>query len=169
MAGQPQPGARPCMKDGALTSAATFPQGGELMLAIADSPLPGTVKGGCPSTDRRRRAQRVRDYLAEVEGRFPTLDELSRVFGCSGRTLNNEFAAEFGDTIFDYMINRRLTMAHEAIRSSDVALKKVAATLGYTHVNNFSAAFRRKFGYSPGSLRRKDPVCAAPGRLELTE
>lgn len=72
------------------------------------------------------------------------------MFGCSGRTLNNEFAAEFGDTIFDYMINRRLTMAHEAIRSSDVALKKVADTLGYTHVNNFSAAFRRKFGYSPG-------------------
>lgn len=113
---------------------------------------PGTT--GSRRADRRRRAQEVHDYLVDVEGRFPTLIELSRVFGRSARTLNDEFLTEFGDTIFGFMSNRRLTMAHDVIANSDVALKIVADTLGYTHVNNFSAAFRRKFGYAPGAVRR---------------
>ena len=114
----------------------------------------GPGSSGSRRVDRRRRAQEVHDYLVEVEGRFPTLIELSRVFGRSARTMNDEFNAEFGDTIFGFMSNRRLLMAHDAIAKSDVALKKVADMLGYTHVNNFSAAFRRKFGYAPGAVRR---------------
>lgn len=136
-----------------------------MRLATADlthSRLPEAAKTAGHSTDRRHRVHSIRDYVTEVEGRFPTLDELSRVFGRSARTLNNEFAAEFGETIFDYMTNHRLMMAHEAILTSDVALKKVADTLGYTHVNNFSAAFRRKFGCPPGSLRRRRTACAGP-------
>lgn len=120
----------------------------------------GASTAGKHRIDRRRRAQEVHDYLIAVEGRFPTLLELSGVFGRSARTLNDEFLAEFGDTIFGFMTNRRLTMAHDFITNSEVALKKIADTLGYTHVNNFSAAFRRKFGYSPGSLRRKRPLSA---------
>lgn len=34
-------------------------------------------------------------------------------------------------------------------------MKVLASRLGYSHVNNFINAFKNRFGYSPGSLRRK--------------
>jgi len=34
-------------------------------------------------------------------------------------------------------------------------MKVLAARLGYSHVNHFIAAFKKKFGYPPGSLRKK--------------
>jgi AraC-like DNA-binding protein len=36
-----------------------------------------------------------------------------------------------------------------------VSFRSAATRLGYSHVNHFISAFKRKFGYSPGSLRRK--------------
>lgn len=47
-----------------------------------------------------------------------------------------------------------MQQAHEAILKSDVALKQLSERLGYSHVSNFSAAFKQRFGYAPGSLRK---------------
>ncbi|NTW85245.1 MAG: AraC family transcriptional regulator, partial [Holophagaceae bacterium] len=33
-------------------------------------------------------------------------------------------------------------------------MKALAANLGYSHVNNFIYAFKKKFGYPPGSVRK---------------
>ena len=48
------------------------------------------------------------------------------------------------------------------IVKTDLALKVLAARLGYAHVSNFTAAFRRQFGVTPGSLRRTQPE-GSPG------
>ena len=51
-------------------------------------------------------------------------------------------------------MTHRLEAAHAAIQSSDVPLKKLAERLGYAHFNHFNAAFKKKFGYPSGSLRK---------------
>ena len=76
-------------------------------------------------------------------------------FNLSVRTLNDEFKAEYGKPIQTFITDHRLNEAHAAIISTDIPLKSVALRLGYTHTNHFLTAFKKKFGYSPGSLRKK--------------
>ena len=53
------------------------------------------------------------------------------------------------------MMKFRLAQAHSALVQSAVSIKQLAARLGYAHVSNFAIAFKRRYGYPPGSLRRK--------------
>jgi AraC-like DNA-binding protein len=103
----------------------------------------------------RERVQAIHDQLMTCEGKPPTLDELARQYGRSAKLLNEEFAAEFGRSINGFMLEYRLDQAHAALAQSGVSIKQLAAKLGYAHVSNFAIAFKRRFGYPPGSLRQK--------------
>lgn len=117
---------------------------------------PNSATGKPRSSDKgRKRSQRVHEYLMSIEGKLPTLDVIATQFGGSARLINDEFAAEYGESIYTFITNQRLLAAHELIRTTDVALKGISYRLGYAHVNHFITAFRKKFGYPPGSLRRK--------------
>jgi AraC-like DNA-binding protein len=106
----------------------------------------------------RRRRDRVRElhaYLMQLEGKLPSLDELGVLFGMSARWLNNEFAKEYGLPICAFIIDRRLNEAHAALLESNLPIKAISERLCYSHANHFATAFKKKFGYSPGSLRRE--------------
>ena len=102
----------------------------------------------------RNRARALHARLIAGEGKLPTLDELANEYGRSAKLLNEEFSQEFGRSIFAFMTEHRLSQAHAALQNTKTSIKQLAALLGYSHVNNFTAAFTRKFGYPPGSLRK---------------
>lgn len=93
--------------------------------------------------------------LALLEGKVPTLEELARNYGASARILNDEFKKKYGSSIYNYITELRLNAAHDTLLTTTVPMKVIAANLGYSHVNHFITAFRKKFGCSPGSLRRQ--------------
>lgn len=95
-------------------------------------------------------------HLLSLEGRLPTLVELAKEFGMSARRLNTDFGAKYGQSIYSFITEHRLSQAHAILQTEPVAMKLLAARLGYSHVNHFSAAFKRRFGYPPGSLKRRD-------------
>lgn len=109
---------------------------------------------------RRHRAKirALKDHLLALEGRLPSLNELAKEFGLSAKRLNAEFSAEFGQSIFVFVTTHRLEQAHSALMTSAVPMKLIAERLGYSHVNHFITAFRKKFGYPPGSLRKTGAV-----------
>jgi AraC-like DNA-binding protein len=100
------------------------------------------------------RLQELHQYLTQLEGRLPGLEELAVQFRMSARRLNAAFAERYGLPIYAFIADWRLNEAYVAIRDSDVALKIVASRLGYSHVNHFNRVFRCKFGHPPGQLRR---------------
>jgi len=102
----------------------------------------------------RNRSLALHAKLLSCEGKLPTLDELANEFGRSAKLLNEEFGQEFGKSIYAFMTEHRLNQAHAAMQSTNTSIKQLAAKLGYSHVNNFTNAFKKKFGYPPGSLRR---------------
>ena len=96
----------------------------------------------------------LKKRLLESEGKIPTLEKLASKYGVSSKKLNEDFQLEFGQSIFSFITQHRLDEAYEALRSSDIPMKTLAAKLGYSHVNNFIAAFTKKFGHAPGVLRK---------------
>jgi AraC-like DNA-binding protein len=103
---------------------------------------------------KRDTVRPLHDYLAQMEGKLPSLLELAERFGMSARWLNNEFTQEYGKTIYAFVSDVGLTEAQAALMESDLSIKALSVRLGYSHVNHFTNAFKRKFGYPPGSLRR---------------
>jgi AraC-like DNA-binding protein len=101
------------------------------------------------------RVDELYSSLIHSQGKLPTLGELAERFGVSAQTLNRDFKAVYGQTIHQFIMDFRLTEAHAAIQQNDIPLKTLAQKLGYRHANHFLTAFRKKFGYSPGSLRTR--------------
>ena len=116
------------------------------------------VQAGLDAGELRaaERARAIHQQLINTKGKLPTVEELAAQYSCSVRTLNEEFAAEYGQPIYAYMIEYRFNQAHAAIQNTQTPLKTIAENLGYTHVNHFNAAFRKRFGYPPGMLRKKE-------------
>ncbi|CUW40825.1 AraC-type DNA-binding domain-containing protein [Magnetospirillum sp. XM-1] len=102
-----------------------------------------------------QRARDLHEYLINTYGKLPTLETLAAQFNVSVRTLNNDFRAEYDQPIHTFIAEHRLSEAHAAIEGSDIPLKTLAERLGYSHVNHFLAAFRKKYGYPPGNLRKR--------------
>ena len=101
-----------------------------------------------------RKVHRLKGHLQELEGKLPTLEALARDFGVPARRLNEAFAQEFGQSIYAFITGHRLDQARLALRATDLPMKLLAERLGYSHVNHFITAFRKRFGQSPGQLRR---------------
>ncbi len=112
-----------------------------------------------PQVNRRRKAVReLREYLVQLEGKLPTLEELTVRYGISARWLNEAFEREYGQTIYAFITDHRLNEAHVALKEGNLPIKTIAARLGYSHANHFTIAFKKKFGYPPGSLRKGGTV-----------
>lgn len=103
---------------------------------------------------RAKMVRRLHEEMLSLRGEVPNLAKLSKQYGLSAKTLNNDFKKEFGQSIYAYMKDQRLCEAHTKLLETDMPIKVIAAEFGYTHAANFMLAFKKKFGYPPGSLRR---------------
>ncbi|MEI6692479.1 MAG: helix-turn-helix transcriptional regulator [Chlorobium sp.] len=96
----------------------------------------------------------IHNDLIHMQGKVPSLDELSKQYGISAKQLSIEFKKKYGKSLFSYFAEVRLNEALAALQKTDTPMKTIARNLGYSHVNHFINAFNRQFGYSPGSLRK---------------
>jgi len=125
----------------------------EYLMALCEHLLHHDENAQQPHTKLMRH---IHDELIHLEGKVPSLEEIARRYELSVKTLNNAFSKTYGKTLYRFITEHRLKKAHEAIYKTDIAQKTLANQLGYSHVNHFNSAFKRQFGYSPGSLRKKN-------------
>lgn len=85
----------------------------------------------------------------------PKLLELARELGINVTTLQANFKAAFGTTVFGYLRARRLEMGRILIVEHRVGVAEAGYRVGFTNPAAFTAAYRRHFGLPP-SLDRKD-------------
>lgn len=100
------------------------------------------------------RAQAVHDLIRERGSSLPSSTELAKMFGVSGKTLNQSFSDAYGMSITRYLKEQRLAIAHEQLLSTNLSVQEICTRLGYSQVSNFSAAFKAFYGYPPAALRR---------------
>ena len=94
----------------------------------------------------------------------PSAAELADQFGTTEKRLNAEFRNHFGGSVHEVLRNERFAFAQKMLETTAMPLKEISYLIGYTHVNNFIAAFTSEFGHSPTVYRQaaQERAAAAP-------
>ncbi len=99
--------------------------------------------------------QQLFDYiLSHLEDPLPTTKELSKMFGTNEFNLKGGFRYFFKTSIYHLYHEERLKKAHRMILETNLSIKEIALSSGFNDYVNFYKAFRKRFGYAPGSLNR---------------
>lgn len=82
-----------------------------------------------------------------------SLQQVARESGLNEFKLKRGFRELFGTTVFGYLNELRMNHARKMLMNTSSTVFEVAYTLGYSEPHNFSKAFQKFFGYSPGKLK----------------
>ena len=79
-----------------------------------------------------------------------TLDKLAKISGSSVSKLCHDFKRRHGITVFQYILDLRLSYARELIRNSpEATTQAVAIASGFDDVSYFCKAYKKKFAKTP--------------------
>lgn len=111
-----------------------------------------------PTNLRPHEHQRIRrtlELLHSGEADGWSLEDIAHEVGCSASTLQRQFQAVKGTSLFEYQRQRKLQQAREALEQQGVSVSQAAWIAGYGSAANFSTAFKRAFGISPKQVRAR--------------
>jgi len=104
------------------------------------------------STDKEKIIA-VRDLINERVSTPPNLSEIAKTVGVNEYKLKRGFKETFNTTVFGYLTDQRLHLAHRYLRDTQKTAAQIAIELGYATPQHFNNAFKKKFGITPYSVR----------------
>ena len=102
----------------------------------------------------------ARNILAARMEQPPTIKELARLCGINECKLKRGFVQLFGMPPYTYLRQARLDQACRYLESGTMGVCEACMAVGYTSPSNFISLFRRRYGLTPGEVRRL--TCQAP-------
>ncbi|GAA5126188.1 AraC family transcriptional regulator [Alloalcanivorax gelatiniphagus] len=130
---------------------------------LADPQSEALAREQCELEFRRWRAnqegplpERVRAALRDGEGAPPDLAEMAERLAVSARTLKRHLQ-QAGLTYRELQDEVRYRRARKLLSDGTLSISEVAYALGYNDVANFSRAFKRWSGRTPGAYRGGGP------------
>jgi len=95
----------------------------------------------------------IKKFIDENYHRNLKVEEISKILGINETKIRKEFKLHYNTTIIDYISELRMLKAKKLIVNKDLMIKEIAIDCGYEYVQNFTRAFKKKFGVSPEKLR----------------
>jgi AraC-like DNA-binding protein len=95
------------------------------------------------------------DVLKSLDRQDLTIDLVARAHGLSPRQAQRLFAAS-GTTFTEFVLNQRLSLAHQWINEPRFRHRKIADiaySAGFNDLSYFNREFRRRFGDTPSAVR----------------
>ncbi|MDO1448230.1 AraC family transcriptional regulator [Rhodocytophaga aerolata] len=89
-----------------------------------------------------------------------SLDAIVKEFGINTFKLKYGFKKLFGMPVMKFIDDKKMAYAKQLLLDRHTEVMDIAERLGYNHYNNFSAAFKRKYGYSPAFFVEKEEYIA---------
>ncbi|NGM62216.1 helix-turn-helix transcriptional regulator [Sphingobacterium sp. SGG-5] len=103
--------------------------------------------------DDIERLELARQILEQRIANPPTQRELATEVLMSESKLRKDFKEYFSVTIHDYLTRVRMERARTYLLEDKLSVYEVALLTGFGHQNNFSSAFKKYYGISPGELK----------------
>lgn len=101
------------------------------------------------SSEDIQKIHQAREILRLHLKQPPSLIALARQVGLNDCTLKRGFRQIYGMTAFECLYHDRMQQAQHLLEAGEMAIKQVAAAVGYTSRSSFYSAFRKQFGMSP--------------------
>ncbi len=99
---------------------------------------------------------RIRSAKEWIENHLDThfsTQQVARKAGINEYKLKKGFKALYGCGMYAYLLRQRLVIAKLALEQTRKPIKQIARQAGYSTVNNFAIAFKRRFGVTPYEYR----------------
>jgi len=114
------------------------------------------------------RLRRVRDRIDREYARPLDVGALAAAAGMSAGHLSRQFKAAYGESVYAYLMTRRIERAMALLRRGDLGVTEVCFAVGCGSLGTFSTRFAELVGMSPGAYRRQAagatrgmPACVA--------
>jgi AraC-like DNA-binding protein len=91
---------------------------------------------------------------SHISSKPPTIRSLSKQVALNEFKLKAGFRKFFNSGIFSWAMEKKMQHARQLLLTTDKPIKEIASLVGYKRTGNFITAFRKRFGMTPGSLRR---------------
>ncbi len=98
---------------------------------------------------------RIRQLVQENLSERLTARMISDMLGYHENHINRLMRNATGMTLYQYIIDRRLSLAKILLMEGSLTIAEIAEKTGFEHVCNFSSCFKSKTGMSPSEFRRK--------------
>lgn len=96
----------------------------------------------------------IKEYIDNNYQNKIQLDELSNVFFINKFYLTRLFKENYGVTIQNYILDKRITKAKELLRFSDYNIERIAEECGVGDANYFSRVFKKVEGLTPKEYKK---------------
>lgn len=109
-------------------------------------------KGYRNSVDKK--LEEVFEYINNNYTKNITLEDLSSRFYISKYYLSREFKKEYGLTIIQYILSRRITHAKSLLRFSNLPIEEIGSSAGIDDASYFNKVFKKLEGITPSAYRK---------------
>ncbi|KOP68385.1 AraC family transcriptional regulator [Bacillus sp. FJAT-18019] len=97
--------------------------------------------------------QRIQYYINEHINEPITREQLANFVHLNPAYLSRLFKRELGESITDYILHVRMSLAKDLISTTSIPISDVAKTFGYNNFSHFSKMFRKVYQVSPQEFR----------------
>ena len=101
------------------------------------------------------RLKTILTYIHEHYADKITLDELAAAINLSRNECSRFFKRSANCSLFEYILNYRISKGSEMLRSGDKSVKEVAYEVGFRDMSYFITSFKKRTGYTPKEYQRK--------------
>lgn len=114
----------------------------------------------CTESDDRNellsdKLKTILHYLDEHYTENISLDRLAEQFFISKYYLSREFKKEFGTTIIQYVLAKKISNAKELLRYSNASIEEIARMCGIEDASYFNKVFKKMEGCTASEYRRR--------------
>lgn len=86
---------------------------------------------------------------------LPNLSQIAVQVTLSESTLKRHFKNVFGKSVYDYYLEKKMEYAKQILSDEPLTVNEIAERLGYEKVSNFIGIFKKRYGVSPGNIKKK--------------
>jgi two-component system, response regulator YesN len=116
----------------------------------------GETPAEAPVEDRpAAKFRRLQKYIEENYA-STSLEDAAAFMNMNPFYLSKYFKKMSGTGFSDYLLKLRMEKAQRLISKVDLKIHQIGKIVGYSNANNFSRAFRKYYGKSPGNYARDE-------------
>lgn len=107
------------------------------------------------------RLRRVRDRIDREYAQPLDVEALAHGVHMSGGHLSRQFRLAYGESVYSYLMTRRIERAMALLRRGDLSVTEVCFTVGCSSLGTFSTRFSELVGQSPSAYKRDQAQATA--------